>query len=81
MKNVDGTDTVCFSGKGQVVIPRRLRKEFGIEDGTRALVYQEGDHIALRPMTASRYEALQGCLKGTGCMKMFMEERKREREC
>ena len=80
MKTTQETDTVSFSVKGQVVIPRRLRKEFGIEEGTRALVYQEDDHIVLRPMTARRYDALQGCLKGTGAMKAFVEERKRERE-
>ncbi len=30
-------ESVYFSVKGQVVIPRRLRKEFEIEEGTRAL--------------------------------------------
>ena len=30
-------DTVSFGTKGQVVIPRRLRKEFEIEDGTKAM--------------------------------------------
>lgn len=80
MKTTQRTDAVSFSVKGQVVIPRRLRKEFGIEDGTRALVYQEDDHIVLRPMTAKRYDALQGCLKGTGVLEALMEDRKRERE-
>ena len=32
------SDTVWFTTKGQVVIPLRLRKEFHIEDGTRAVV-------------------------------------------
>ena len=31
-------ESVYFSVKGQVVIPRRLRKEFEIEEGTRAYV-------------------------------------------
>lgn len=80
MKTTQRTDAVSFSVKGQVVIPRWLRREFGIEEGTRALVCQEDDHIVLRPMTAKRYDTLQGCLKGRGVMKVFLEERKRERE-
>lgn len=80
MKTTNKTDTIYFTVKGQVVIPRWLRKEFDIEEGTRALVYANGDAIILKPMTAKRYDALQGCLKGTGAMKVLMEERKRERE-
>ena len=80
MKATQPTEAVCFSVKGQIVIPRRLRREFGIEEGTRAIVYQEDDRIVLKPMTAKRYDALQGCLKGTGLMKAFQKERKRERE-
>ena len=47
MKTTHKTDTIRFSVKGQVVIPRWLRKEFEIEDGTRAYVYQDGDAIVL----------------------------------
>ncbi len=80
MKNTHKTDTIYFTVKGQVVIPRWLRKEFDIEEGTRALVYQDGDHIVLKPMTVKRYDALQGCLKGKGVLEALMEDRKRERE-
>ena len=80
MKTTHKTDTITFSAKGQVVVPRWLRREFEIEEDTRALIYQEDDSIVIKPMTAKRYEALQGCLKGTDAMKVFMEERKRERE-
>ena len=34
------TDTVLFTVKGQVVIPRWLRKDFEIDEGTRAVVYK-----------------------------------------
>lgn len=80
MKTTHKTDTITFTSKGQIVVPRWLRKEFEIEEGTRALVYQQDDGIVIKPMTAKRYDALQGCLKGTDAMKVFVEERKRERE-
>ena len=80
MKTARETGTVCFSVKGQVVIPRWLRKEFEIDAGTRAQVYAEGDHIILRPLTARRYDKLQGCLKGAGVLEALTQDRKRERE-
>mgnify|MGYP001413778791 CR=1 FL=1 len=80
MKTTDKTDTICFSVKGQVVIPQWLRKLFDIENGTRALVYKEDDHIVLKPITAQHYKRLRGSLKGTKAMDVFMAERKRERE-
>ena len=47
MNTIPPTETIYFSVKGQVVIPRRLRREFGIEKGTRAVVQAtpEGDHL------------------------------------
>ena len=74
------TDTVNFGTKGQVVIPRRLRKEFEIEEGTKAQVYEENGHIVLKPITAKFIKSLRGSLKGTKAMEVFMAERKRERE-
>ena len=73
-------ESVYFSVKGQVVIPRRLRKEFEIEDGTKAQVYEENGHIVLKPITSKFIKSLRGSLKGTKAMEVFMAERKRERE-
>jgi AbrB family looped-hinge helix DNA binding protein len=74
------TDTVNFGAKGQVVIPRRLRKEFEIEEGTRAQVYAESGQIVLKPITAKYIKSLRGSLKGTKAMEVFMAERRRERD-
>ena len=71
---------VNFGAKGQVVIPSRLRREFEIEEGTKAQVYAENGQIVLRPITSKFIKSLRGSLKGTGVMKVMMEERKRERE-
>ncbi|MBI3985888.1 MAG: hypothetical protein HY343_03135 [Lentisphaerae bacterium] len=34
----------------------------------------------LKPLTAKRYDKLQGCLKGAGVLEALMEDRKKERE-
>jgi AbrB family looped-hinge helix DNA binding protein len=73
-------DTVSFGTKGQVVIPRRLRKEFEIESGTKATVVSTPEGILLKPITRSYIRSLRGSLKGTKAMETFMAERKRERE-
>ena len=73
-------DTVNFGTKGQVVIPRRLRKEFEIEEGTKATVVSTPEGILLKPITRSYIRSLRGSLKGTKAMETFMAERKRERD-
>ena len=80
MKTTVRTDNVYFSTKGQVVIPRWLRKEYHIEEGTRAVVYPEGDHIIVKPVTARFIRNLRGSLKGSKAMDILMEERRREKE-
>jgi len=69
--------SVIFGAKGQIVIPRWLRKDFEINEGTRALVYKQNDHIVLKPLTARHYRRLRGSLKCTKAMDVFMSERKR----
>jgi len=73
-------DTVYFSIKGQVVIPRRLRKEFEIEEGTRAYVQFTPKGILIKPLTAKHIRNLRGSLKGSKAMEVFVSERKKERE-
>jgi AbrB family looped-hinge helix DNA binding protein len=73
-------ELVYFSTKGQVVIPRRLRKEFDIEEGTRAYVEATAEGILLKPVTAKFIRGLRGSLKGGGVLKAMMADRKAERE-
>lgn len=80
MNQATKTDTVYFSVKGQVVIPRRLRKEFEIEEGTRAYVQSTPQGILIKPVTTKFIRSLRGTLKGSGVMKAMMEDRKKERE-
>lgn len=71
---------VYFSSKGQVVIPSRLRREFEIEDGTKAYVESTPEGILIKPLTVKHIRGLRGSLKGSGVMKTLVEDRRRERE-
>lgn len=80
MTTATKTDTVYFSVKGQVVIPRWLRREFEIEEGTRAYVQSIPQGILIKPVTRTYIRSLRGSLKGSGVMKALMEDRQREQE-
>jgi AbrB family looped-hinge helix DNA binding protein len=56
-------DSVWFTTKGQVVIPAWLRKEFQIEDGTKAVVQATPEGILLKPVTAALINRGRGIIK------------------
>ena len=68
------SDAVSFSVKGQVVIPRRLRRDFGIEEGTRAIVQATPEGILLKPITRAHIQRLRGILKRKSGEKPFAQE-------
>jgi AbrB family looped-hinge helix DNA binding protein len=68
------TDSVRFTTKGQVVIPRWLRKQFEIEEGTKAIVQATPDGILLKPVTAAMIERGFGLLKRKPGDKPLAEE-------
>jgi AbrB family looped-hinge helix DNA binding protein len=80
MNETTQIDTVYFSIKGQVVIPSRLRKEFEIQDGTKAYVQSTPQGILIKPLTAKHIRSLRGSLKGSKAMEALTNERKKERE-
>lgn len=64
MSAIKGIDSVRFTTKGQVVIPRWLRQQFNIEDGTKCVVQATADGILLKPVTAALVRRGRGILKG-----------------
>ena len=78
------TDSVWFTTKGQVVIPAWLRKQFHIEEGTKAVVQATPEGILLKPVTAALIKHGRGILKRKPGDKPLAEEwaehKKQERE-
>ena len=67
-------ESVRFTTKGQVVIPMWLRKQFEIEEGTRAVVQATPEGILLKPITAVSIRRLRGILKRKPGDKPLAEE-------
>lgn len=67
--------------KGQLVIPSKLRRKFGIRKGTQVAFVEEEQRLVLQPLTPEYVHSLRGSLKGDGAaLKLLLEERKRDRE-
>ena len=72
--NAAKTDSVWFTTRGQVVIPAWLRREFDIEDGTKAVVQATPEGILLKPVTSVTIRRLRGILKRKPVGRSFNEE-------
>lgn len=65
---------VRFTTKGQVVIPQKLRKDFHIAEGTRAVVEATPDGILLKPVTPTTVRRARGLLRRKPGQKPLAEE-------
>jgi AbrB family looped-hinge helix DNA binding protein len=67
--------------KGQLVIPSKLRRKYGIRKGTRVAMIEEENCIILQPLTREYIRSLRGSLKGEpSALKFLKEGRSRDRE-
>jgi AbrB family looped-hinge helix DNA binding protein len=64
--------------KGQVVIPKGLRDELGIEPGDEVSFWRDGDHVALRPV--GHGQPLRGRFAGSALVDSLAAERIADRE-
>jgi AbrB family looped-hinge helix DNA binding protein len=71
MSDTAKAETVSFTVKGQVVIPRRIRREFEIENGTKAVVQATPEGILLKPITGAAIKRARGILKRKSGEKPF----------
>ena len=63
--------------KGQVVIPKEIRDELGIEPGDEVSFWRHDDHVAVRP--AGHRRPLRGRFEGIGLVEDLAAERDADR--
>lgn len=66
--------------KGQIVIPVKLRRKYGIKAGTTIHIDDKDGKIVLTPITPEYISSLRGIAKGSGALKMLEEERHKDKE-
>ena len=72
---------VTASSRGQIVIPREIRKQLDISPGKKILVKVEGDRAILLPLPDDPVEHFCGIFKkGTSLTKALLSARKKERD-
>lgn len=56
--------TVCVSVKGQILLPKRLRKKYGVKPGGKVRLLEGPEGIVIRPAPQDPLEAACGFLQG-----------------
>ncbi|HEV2491543.1 MAG TPA: AbrB/MazE/SpoVT family DNA-binding domain-containing protein [Terriglobia bacterium] len=73
-------ETSVVTTKGQLVIPARLRRRFGIKKGTVVTFTEDDGRLIVQPVTREFIRGLRGSLKGEpSALAAVLAERKRER--
>ena len=77
-------DSAYITSKGQLVVPSRIRRRFGIKPGTRINFVEEGDKIIFQPVTHEYIRSFRGIFKlkpgEKSVVQEHLEERRAERE-
>ena len=72
---------VKTSSKGQVVIPKDIRKKVGITPGKKVLLQVVDQHVEITPIPDDPIKALKGVLKGGQSLAAkLLSERKKDDE-
>jgi AbrB family looped-hinge helix DNA binding protein len=79
--NGGAMDRAVVTSKGQIVIPSKLRRKFGIEKGTRVYVYERDGEIAIKPITDDYIRNMAGMAGTKGkLLKALMYGKAKERK-
>jgi AbrB family looped-hinge helix DNA binding protein len=74
------TITSKVTSKGQVVIPKKLREKYGIRTATAIRWIEKDQGILMVPESEDPIVAARGMLKGSGILKAYMKEKRREKQ-
>lgn len=66
------------SSRGQIALPKSVRDQLGLGEGTSLTVRVEGDEVILRKAPADSWKRWESCLKDTDLLGDLAQERHRE---
>ncbi len=68
------------TSKGQVVIPKKLREKYGIRSATAVRWIEKDQGILMVPESEDPIVAARGMLEGSGILKAYSKEKRREKQ-
>ena len=72
-------ESSVVTDRGQIVIPKKIRKSLGITRGSKVAFIEKDGKIILQPLNKGYFESLAGVLGTDGrVLKSLMEEKKNE---
>ena len=74
-------ETARVTSKGQLVVPSRLRRKYGIKPGTKICFIERDNEILFQPVTRAYIRSVCGMLKSeTSVTEGLLKERARDKE-
>jgi len=74
-------ETAAVTSKGQLVVPARLRRRYGIKAGTKVRFIERSDGILFQPVTPEYIRSVCGMLSSDmSVTDELLKERARDRE-
>lgn len=68
------------TSKGQIVIPKKIRDKYGISPSTSIHWVEKEEGILMIPDSEDPIVAARGMLKGSGILKAYLKDKKREKK-
>ena len=74
-------ETAYVTSKGQLVVPAKLRRRYGIKPGTKVCFVERENEILFQPVTKEYIRSVCGMLKSeTSVTHELLRERAKDRE-
>jgi len=73
-------ETSTLTQKGQLVVPSKIRKAFGLNKGDKIAFVVQDQKLILQPVGKNYFDSLRGILKTKGkILKTLLKDKKSER--
>ncbi len=70
-----------ITSKGQIVVPAKLRRRYGLKPGTKVYFIERDQEILFQPVTREYLKSVHGMLTSeTSMTKELLKERAKDRE-
>ena len=66
------------SSRGQLALPKEVRDQLGLDEGTSVTVRVEGDEVILRKAVAGNWREWEGRFKGSDLLADLARNRRKE---